>query len=329
MRDVARASGVSPKTVSRVFRGEPNVSPETQLRVRAAIAQLGYVPNMLSQAFRRGSADSVVVAVTEIHDPFFAALIAAIETVLVDSGISVAVTALGIDGSREQESLESLLRGQVRGLITTPAATNQRHLAPWQSTMPVVFVDREPHGTVGDSVTADDFHGGYLAASHLLRHGHRRIAFLGDSLAVWTTTARLDGYRAALAEHGVEPDPALVWLGFDTHHTDRVLAEFAANADPPTAFLSSNERTMIALIPGLRREPWTRAAYVAFGDFAMADLLQPAVTVVDHDPRRMGTVAAERLLLRLRHPDRRLQRRIVLPVHLIERGSGEVPGPFA
>ncbi len=329
MRDVARAAGVSPKTVSRVFRGEPNVSEETRLRVRAAIARLGYVPNMLSQAFRRGAANSVVVAVTEINDPFFAALIAAIETVLEESGISVAVTALGADGSREQESLESLLRGQVLGLITTPAAKNQRYLAPWQSVLPIVFVDRVPHGTVGDSVTADDFHGGHLATSHLLRHGHRRIAFLGDSLAVWTTTARLNGYRAALVEHGIDPDPALIWLGFDTRRTDRVLAEFAANVDRPTAFLSSNERTMIALIPGLRREPWTRAAYVAFGDFAMADLLQPAVTVVDHDPHRMGTVAAERLLLRLRHPDRRLQRSIVLPVHLVERGSGELAGPYA
>ncbi|GAA4344928.1 LacI family DNA-binding transcriptional regulator [Angustibacter luteus] len=319
MRDVAALAGVSAKTVSRVFNDDPHVRPETKERVDSALRELSYVPNTLATTFRSGRAPVIGVAVPDIADPFFGAIAKAIETLAAQHDMSVVITSLGDDGTREPRIVQSLLRQALSGLIIAPLSHDQSYLGSWTDRTPLVFVDRQPTGVLADSFTEDDHAGAHQATTHLVGHGHVRIGFVGDDASIPTTSGRLAGYRAALDEAGIEADDDLVALGaFDRASAAAACTALAGLADGPTALFSSNARATMSLVPLIRTGGLTVAG---FGDFPMADMLTPAITVVDQDPAALGTLAAQRVLDRLAHPQRRYRRRTVLPVRLVERES--------
>ncbi|WP_239107397.1 LacI family DNA-binding transcriptional regulator [Spirilliplanes yamanashiensis] len=329
MRQVAERAGVSAKTVSRVMHDDRYVSADVRQRVERAIAELGYVPNVLARTFRSGRDAVIGVAVPSISDPFFAALTGEVERVARARGVAVLVTSIGTDPAHEQAAVHALLGRQVTGLIMAPVAADQSYLRPCQDRTVIVFIDRPPARIVADSVVEDDLGGAHAATTHLLRHGHRRVGFVGDTLAIATTARRLEGYRAALADAGIDPDPGLVALtAASDEDSAKALVDLLSLPEPPTALFSSNARTSIGIIPALQAAGRTDVGLVSFGDFPLAAALQPPVTVIDQDPASVGRTAATRLFERLDHPNRRLKRRIVLPVPLISRGSCRGrPGP--
>jgi LacI family transcriptional regulator len=281
-----------------------------------------YVPNVLARTFRSGSDNAIGVAVPDISDPFFAALTHGVETVARARGTAVIVTSLGDDDAGERAGLEALLGRRLAGLIATPISRDQSYLEPWLSRTAVVFVDRPPRGIKADSVIEDDVTGAREATAHLLGHGHRRVAFIGDSLEIATTARRLRGYREALVEAGLVVDPGLVVLEAASGRTSGELTDqLLGSPDPPTAIFSSNARCSLGVVPALQSLDRSDVGLISFGDFPLAGSLRPALTVVDQDPSQVGLVAATRLFERLDRPDRRLKRQIVLPVTLVPRGS--------
>lgn len=319
MRDVAALAKVSAKTVSRVFNGDPHVAPATRQRVEVALRELNYVPNTLATTFRAGRSPVIGIAVPDLVDPFFGSIAKAVSQLASEHGMSIVVTNLGHDHAREQDIVETLLRQSLTGLIIAPISHDQSYLEAWTSRTPIVFVDRAPSRVPADSFVEDDHAGAYAATEHLIGHGHVRIAFLGDTTDIPTTTHRLAGYRAALAHHHLPFDPELVALGArDRIGAATALARLESLAVRPTALFSSNARCTMALVPALRQ---TELAVTAFGDFPMADMLTPAITVIDQDPLRVGHLAGQRIIDRARHPHRRFRRRNVLPITLIERES--------
>jgi LacI family transcriptional regulator len=322
MREVAAAAGVSAKTVSRVMRNDRYVSAEVRQRVERAVAELKYVPNVLARSFRAGSDTAIGIAVPDVSDPFFAAVIRAVEQIARARGVVVFVTSLSDDGASERDGLEVLLGRQIAGLIATPISRDQSYLKPWQSRMALVFIDRPPSKITADCVVEDDLAGAEMATAHLVKHGHRRIGFVGDNLSIATTARRLDGYQAALDNAGIARDPALVAVG-DTQGIDagKATVGLLNLDDPPTALFSSNARCSVEIVPALQSLGRTDVALISFGDFPLASALQPPLTVVDQDPDAIGRLAANRLFERLDHPRRRLKRQMVLPVSLVRRAS--------
>ena len=326
MRDVARVAGVSAKTVSRVFNDDPHVTEETRERVRWAMQKLNYVPNLLARSFRAGADAAVGLAIPDIADPFFAEMTSSIEVDLVGRGMAVVVTSLGRSVEHERYALEALLRRQISGLIVACVSADQSYLAPWQERTPMVFVDRAPKGLSGVFVIEDDLAGAREAVTHLASHGHRRVAFLGVSTPVTTTRRRLKGYRSAVASSGLDSSPDLTCIPSES--ADEAASELVKRLeapDAPTAVFSSNIPCTMALVLALQRAGRTDIAVVGFGDFPMAAALAPAVTVIDQDPAGLGRTAVERLLQRIEDPHAPRRQRTVLPVHLIPRGSGELP----
>jgi len=322
MRDVAAAAGVSAKTVSRVMRNDRYVSAEVRQRVERAIVDLKYVPNVLARSFRAGSDTAIGIAVPDVSDPFFAAVIRAVEQVARARGVAVFVTSLSDDGASERAGLEVLLGRQIAGLITTPISPDQSYLKPWQSRMALVFIDRAPGKITADNVIEDDLAGAEMATAHLVEHGHRRIAFIGDNLGIPTTGRRLEGYHAALDHAGIAHDPDLVAVGgTSTIDPGKATRDLLSIDDPPTALFSSNARCSVEVVPTLQSLRRSDVALISFGDFPLASALYPPLTVVDQDPDAIGRLAADRLFQRLDHPGRRLKRQTVLPVSLVRRAS--------
>lgn len=324
MRDVAAHAGVSTKTVSRVFNDDPHVLPQTRALVERAMRELNYVPNVLATTFRAGRTSVIGVAVPDIVDPFFASIARAIEEVARGRGLSTLVTSLGADPADERPAIESMLGRQLSGLVVAPVGLDHSWLERWREHTPIVFVDRAPVGLEADTFVEADEAGAATAVGHLVAHGHRRIAYVGDAVHLSTEANRLEGWRRGLRTAGLAPDDSLIRTAVsDRTAAARAVAELRALAVPPTALFSANARCSMALAAALRDDP---LPLVGFGDFPMADVLTPALTVIDQDPSRLGALAAERIFARL--SGAAVGSRVsVIDVALVERES--CGGPLA
>lgn len=334
LRDVAAAAGVSPKTVSRVVNEDPAVSEATRRRVQQVVDELRYAPDLLARSLRSGHDATIAVVVDSVGDTFFAEVTGAIEEVASAAGFSCIVASTHRQAARERELVQALLRRRVRGLILAPLLADLGWLS--SAGVPVVFVDRAPVGVEGDVVLVDDVGGAQQAVAHLAAAGHERIAFVGSVPYMATTPARLDGYAKALADAGIDADPALVRSTCDRDEDAvAVTADLLALPDPPTAVFVANARYTTGVVLHLHRSGRSDVALVSFGDLPMAEALSPALSVVDHSPRLIGERAAALLLARITAargdgdggagaapapgPTTEL-----VPLRLVPRGSGEL-----
>ncbi|MEJ7650642.1 MAG: LacI family DNA-binding transcriptional regulator [Nakamurella sp.] len=326
MRDVAALAGVSGKTVSRVINDEAYVSDDVRARVLEAVAALGYIPNMVSQAFRSGRDRAIGIVVPDLSDPFFAALVQAAARAAADAGLAVLVSTAGNDPVLEQQVVESLIRRRLSGLLLVSVADDHRYLRGVIDEMPVVFVDRPPRSLTADNVMEDDRGGAIAATELLISRGHRRIAVVGENSAVPTIERRWAGHRSALEAAGIAADDAIVHLTARPVDTlPGFLDSVLAGPQPVTAVFVLDSATAMHVVARLHQRRRTDLAVISFGDFPMAALLQPSVTAVDQAPDILGHTAIERLLVRLERPRARLRRSLVLPVALIERDSNPSP----
>ncbi|MFE0462398.1 LacI family DNA-binding transcriptional regulator [Kitasatospora sp. NPDC058965] len=326
MKDVAAVAGVGFKTVSRVVNGEPGVSEETATRVRAAIAELGFRRNDGARLLRQGNRTSCVGLVLEdVSDPFYAQLSRAVQDVARAHGSLVLTGSSAADPLREQELATDFCARRVDGLIVVPTAADHGYLEPELAAgTAVVSVDRPFAGLAVDTVLTDNVGGTVDGVGHLLRQGHRRIGYLGDSPDIFTAAQRLAGYRQAMAGAGCAVDESWVSMAKpDPVGIRLALHRMLAGEAPVTALMCGNNRTTVTVLRELAPLPH-RPALVGFDDFELADLLPVPVTVVAQDPIGMGRTAAELLFRRMRGETAAPQR-IQLPTRLILRGSGELP----
>lgn len=322
MNDVARLAGVSIKTVSRVVNDEPAVHPETAGRVLAAIEQLGFRRNLGARNLRRGSTGTIGLIVEDVGNPFYSELNRAIERIAAAHDKHVLTGSCGEDAERERELAYEFSSRRVDGLLVVPAGNRHGYLMPeMRAGTPVVFVDRPPGDIVADTVLVDNFGGTVEAVGHLARHGHRRIAFLGDRPDVFTAAERLRGFREGCQRAGLRYDERLtVMCPPSRENVTDALLRLLDGPDRATAVIAGNNRVAVHVLRALAHVT-PRPAVVGFDDFELADLLN--VTVIAHDVSRLGEAAAELLFGRINGDDS-APRKVVLPVHLAPRGSGEV-----
>ena len=323
LRDVALAAGTSTKTASRVINGDARVAADTRKRVHEAVDSLGYQVDLMARSLRKGVDDTVGIVVPTIGDPFFAKAIEEIEQMALPRGINILVASNSRDPHLERKVVDGLLARRVSGLIVTPFSTDYSFLE--RVSTPVVFLDRHPEGINVGAVIVDDEGSAHRIVMHLASFGHRRIALLTDGLTVKTSRLRREGYLRAMGELGFPVEVELQATGC----VDAAQAEACTNhmldlPVPPTAIFSARSETSLGVVRALHLRGRTDIAFVSFGDFATADVLNPAVTVIDHDPRVLARKAMEMLSERLDGTPASADD-FVIPVELIARGSGELP----
>ncbi len=331
MRDVARQASVSVMTVSRVVNHSGGVDATTRLRVESAIADLGYRQNEAASSLRRSDAhtSTVGLVVDDAANPFCAALQRGVERACRERG-HLLVSGSSDGCAQEERSLvAAFLRRRVDGLLVMGSDPDQAYLADEaRRGVPTVFVDRAPAGLAADCVVSDNAGAARTGTAHLLAHGHRRVALLGSRVGVDTTAGRLAGYRAAHETAGLAADPALEVLDLaDAGEAAAALAGLLDAADPPTAVLAGQNLLTVGALRTLHGRGLARTtALVGIDDVDLSELLEPAVTVVRQHPERIGRTATDLLFRRLEGAEGPAVRR-VLPVELVVRGSGEIPGP--
>lgn len=329
MRDVATLAGVGVKTVSRVMNDEPGVTEATRDRVLRAATELRYQLNLAAGSLRRSGATtrSVGLLVPSVSNPFSGEVHRAVEDALAPDGIAVFASSLDEDPAREEVAVAAFLQRRVDGLLLSTIRPDQGYLAPYLSQgFPMVFIDRRPTGLVADVVSGDSRSGAAMVADHLIDRGHRRLLMLADNPAISTAAERRDAFVERCLERGLAAEELRVVDSVVGQHAAAatIEAEFRRSPAPTAVFAGQNLITWGA-IRGLRRLGLQhRVALVGYDDFDLSDLLEPAVSTVQQQPRTLGRLAADRLLSRMRG-DSAPAETLLIPPRLIQRGSGEIP----
>ena len=329
MKEVARVADVSLATVSRVINGTGDVRPDLAERVRHAVNLLGYRRDLTASTLRRADRHSASIGliIEDVSNPFFSAVHRGVEDVARPRGVLTFVGSSDEMPTRERELAEAFGARGVDGLVIVPCASDQSYLMrDHRAGTALVFVDRPPRYMPGDAVVCDNLGGARSAVEHLLTAGHRRIAFLGDRIGVFTAIERRAGYHAALAAAGIAPDPALERTDlYDSELAEAAARELLLAPNRPSALFTGQNLITIGAIRALRALGMQRkVALAGFDDVVLGDLVDPGITVVAQDPYELGRQAGELLFARLaglETPDRL----VVVPTRLIARGSGEIP----
>lgn len=328
MREVAALAGVSLKTVSRVVNREASVSPEVTARVEKAVRQLGYRHNLAASNLRRTNARSAMVGalLQDVSNSFSASLLRSLEDAAHSRDMLLFASSLDEEPERERGLVESLVRRRVDGLLLMPATQRQDYLVDdVRSGLPVVFVDRRPHGLDADSVTVDNILGSRMAVDHLLAHGHERIALLGDLPRIQTAADRLTGYHQAMRAAGLQPsrEHVVMALRSDVAAIEATL-QLVDSDLPPTAIFAARNALAIGAIRALRQRGLAGSiALVGFDDFPLADIVDPPLTVIRQNVAQIG-IEVTRLLFARIDGDHSASQHIVLSPELVPRGSGEI-----
>ncbi|MDZ8170656.1 LacI family DNA-binding transcriptional regulator [Microbacterium xanthum] len=334
LQDIADIVGMSRMSVSRILNGKQKPPADVAERIQAAVVETGYRMNRAASALRQGTVlPTIGMVVDHLADPLFATVAEAAQEVATERGAVLVITSGDSGPGSESDLVEALLARNVDGLLLYPSAEGSGPDPRGPAVdRPMVLLGRSSGRDDVDVVLADNVAGGKMATEHLLAHGHRRIGVIayGGSATVDdaraasdTLSGRLAGHRSALAAARVELDPTLIVAGGSSATSAaEAMARLLTLPDPPTAVFATNNRMTVGAIRALGSR-LRGLALVGIDDFELAEVFDPAITVVTQDPAEMGRRAAEMLFERLDGLSA-APRRVVNPMTLVARGSGEV-----
>lgn len=327
IRDVARRAGVGLGTVSRVLNNSPLVSPATRQRVLDVIAELEYTPSQVARSLSLGKTLTVAAVAPFFTRPSVVERLRGIEAGLSGSGYDLVV--FNVESAERREScLRELPRRDRYGgvLIISLAPQTDEVTAIRRAQMPLVLVDKCVAGV--SCVVIDDELGGYMATSHLLRLGHRRIAYLSDPLHdplhfdFTSSRDRHQGYRRALAEAGIQArDEYHAYGPHGRYEAHRLTGQLLTLDEPPTAIFAASDTQAMGVLEAARdyhvRVP-EDLSVIGFDDIDVAEYLN--LTTIRQPLFESGERGVELLLATLAgSPAEPLVER--LPVSLVLRGT--------
>lgn len=329
LEEVAARAGVGRGTASRVINGSPRVSAHTREAVEAAVAELGYVPNRAARALAGNRTDAIALVVPESEsrffaEPYFSDIVRGVGAALADTEMQLLLTLVGSD--RERRRLAQYLTAhRVDGvLLVSVHADDPLPDLLEQLGMPAVMNGRRSATEPLSSVDSDNFEGARGAVEHLVSRGRRTIATITGRLDVYASQRRLDGYRQAIREAGLEPDERLIApADFSEEGGVQAMRDLLARRPDVDAVFAASD-VMAAGARQILREAGRRipddVALIGFDDSAVARHMDPALTSVRQPIEEMGRTMT-RVLLDTIAGGNADRPQIVLPTELVVRDS--------
>lgn len=326
IRAVAEKAGVSISTVSR-FLNHKVVSPAAEERIREAVKELAYIPNRIARSLKLRRTNTLGMAIPDITNTFFPEIVKGVEDAARTAGFALVLTNTGEDQASEWERLNTLETLRCDGclLILAPDADNderKQRLADYR--LPVVYLDRSP-SFESDMVISDNVRGAEDAVRHLLGLGHKNIALLGTTLEVSTHRERVQGYRKALREAGIEPPP-----GYEVRVAPTLadgltgtLKLLDLQPRPTALFITSNKLTIGAMAAihdrglGCPRD----ISVIGYDNYEWEEAFRPRLTTVAQPSYLIGQRAAELLIARILGQKSGPPEQVVVPSSLVVRES--------
>ena len=325
IRDVARASGFSVATVSRVLNGSGPVKDETRRRVREVATSLRFSPNVAARTLSTNRTQTIGVLLPDLHGEFFSEVIRGIDETAQEHGYHVLVSS-SHNAPAEISAALATMRGCVDGVvIMSPVIDGRTLAAELPPSLPLVLLNCAGGHDDVDALDIDN-HGGALAMTrHLVALGRRRIAFVRGPRGNADAEARLRGYRDALREAKIAPNAAWEFDGdFQQGSGLAAVEQLLATAPRPDALFAANDVMAIAAMSALR-EAGVRVpedvAVTGFDDIPIARYVHPTLTTVRVDIAGLGARAVRTLLHAVGRKNEHARVRATLATELVVRAS--------
>jgi LacI family transcriptional regulator len=327
--EVAELAGVSLATVSRVINPGAKVSDKTRQKVLDAMRQLGYQPNSIAQSLATRSSNSVGVVVSELHGPFFGAMLSSIEETLKAAGKFVLVAAGHSKEEQEREAIRFLVGRNCDAIIVHCERLSDKFLVDHDhEKTPLVVMNRKVRGLADHCFSLNNEVGGFLATQSLLKHKHKKIAYISGPLDWVDAKQRLAGHKRALSEAGVKFDERLLHEG-DYHETggQEALNALFAKDIPFTAVVCANDEMAAGAMAAAHERGLDlprELSIVGYDDAPISRYVYPKLTTVRYPIAAMGRMAA-RWVLRNVYEQAHDVKQVFEP-ELVERDSvGKAP----
>jgi LacI family transcriptional regulator len=332
LKDIAERTGVSIMTVSKALRDEPDVSAGTKARVRQLAQQLGYVPDSSAQGLRTRTTKIFGILVSSLTSPVFSRVVLALEERAHDMGYDVMVAQSLDNPDREENCIRRFLSRRVDGLFICPAYRMGSEARIYQELlsrqMPTVVLGHTaPFCRQFINVEADDLMGSHALTTHLLKLGHRRIAFFGGPSAAPWSQERFEGYRRALRECGQDVDEKLVFqAGRSVEDGANAALQMINESSDATAVQAVSDLVAVGCVETLLKQGVQvpkDISVVGFGNILLSQHFRVPLTTAGQPKYRLGTAAMEtmqQILLRKRPEAKRLSAELI-----VRESSGTPP----
>ncbi|MCU0788387.1 MAG: LacI family transcriptional regulator [Verrucomicrobia bacterium] len=332
LKDIALRANVSVMTVSKALRDAPDVSEATKLRIRKLSQEMGYVPDSTAQGLRTRTTRTFGLVISGTTNPIFARVVMAIEQRTQELGFDLILAHTHNLVEREEHCIYRLLARRVDGLFISPVYRLSNEAKAYaelkaRGTPVVILGHTTPFCASFANVASDDLQGSYAVTQHLLALGHRRIAFLSGPLAAPWTKERLEGYRLALREHGIEHDDKLVFhAGRTVEEGIAATTQMIAERCSATAVQAINDLVAVGCMRTLINQGLRVPADISiagFGNVLISENAPKPLTTTCQPKFALGMAAMEAMtaLLHGQHPSSRR-----LPASLlIRKSTGTAP----
>ena len=306
--DVARLAGVSTATVSHTINNTRYVSGETKEKVYKAIAELGYTPDASARSFRTGKKKTVGFIVPDISNKFFGTMIEVVENHLSTQGYHLIIANTKEDVGREENNIRLLTAGLVDGLLIASTMDDfDRFDRLIPSGFPVVLVDRAFDTKKYQSITVSNFQPIYRSVCRLAAKGARRVGIVGGLPRLSSTRERISAYQQAVADCGLEQDPALIRYGDSLENSvqsclDELLAQ-KCDAIVVCQGLAASETVIYLHQKGIQLVKDIDLVSFVDYDNNLNDLYANQMDCIVQPVERLGQIAAEEILARIEKPE--------------------------
>ncbi|MFP7493883.1 LacI family DNA-binding transcriptional regulator [Terribacillus saccharophilus] len=328
LQEVAEHAGVSTTTASLVVRNNPRISQATRERVLNSIEELGYIYDRVAANMRSQSSNLIGVIVTNIANKFISEFLIGAQNKLEEFGYTVLLGTTFDNAEKQQNLISTMVEHRVDGLILNPSSRSLEKTVKHLNNLkiPLVLANRELHTINADYVGIDYEQGAYQAVTHLVKKGHRRIAFLGGIRESSTWIGRMEGYRRAYKENDLLFDESII---IDSSPTieggEEAALALLSSSNPPTAIFCFSDMIAFGVMKVLSKqgiEVGSDMDIVGFDNIPDAEIYHPPLTTVSSFPKSIGIQAAKLLHSKISGESTELQR-IILKPELVVRDTSK------
>jgi DNA-binding LacI/PurR family transcriptional regulator len=314
--DIAREAGVSATTVSKVMNNTGKISDKTRKKILQIMDDLDYQPSVLASAMKGKSTYTIALLIPDIDNPIYAEYVKHIEECGQEMGYNIVMCSTERDPQREARHIALLRQKQVDGFIIAARFSNEELLKKLiMDQTPIALFAHERSEFSIDSVTVDDFLGGYQATEYLLSLGHKRIGVVAEDST--SSKERIRGYRQAVANQGIEIDESLILIGDATIEGAAIQAgKLLDREQRPTAIFGYNDLSAIGVMQAARERGIdipSELSIIGFDNTYLCKIVVPKLSSVSMPVHELGKKVMDLLIQKIEGVENAKQHVRLLP----------------
>lgn len=327
--DIAKAAGVSTTTVSKVINHTGRISDKTKKKILDLMDELKYQPSVLASAMKGKCTYQIALFIPDMDNPIYAQYLKHVEDRGQELGFSVVMCSTDNNPEKEERHITLLRQKRVDGFIIASKFTNEELLKELlRDDFPFVLLAQEKPEILTDSVTADDYLGGFIATDYLISQGHKRIGLITEDSISFSCLERIRGYKSALQKADIMPDENLIMMGgAKIKDAEMNASNLLDMKDRPTAIFGSNDVMAIGVMQAAKKRGLIipdELSVIGFDNTELCTIVTPELSTIEMPINELGRKAMDILINKIEQQGDLKQRIRMLPELVIRDSVSQI-----